>query len=259
MYKCRVFLCCDREEITALRELIFIFSKEYFFRYSDLDYRDEIKISAVIDILQDISILHSAAVGFSREKLTSISVAWLLLGWRIRFIEPLDKDKGVDVRTGIMSLHKFEGVRKYEMYQDGVCKVCATAVWFTVDTEKMKVTKVPDEIYDAYESVNEPDNGLEFIKLRGTEDIKAVSNVTVERRDIDTNKHLNNVKSVELALDCLPENIDISELQITYRKSIFMNEHIQICVKNENGDYFVELKTEKNQPGVMINAILKKE
>ena len=83
-----------------------MFSKEYSFRYGDLDNKFNIKISTVLDILQDISILHSDFVGFSLEKLYSMNIAWLLKGWRIRFLSKLDFNNSITVKTGIMSLEK---------------------------------------------------------------------------------------------------------------------------------------------------------
>lgn len=90
-----------------------MFCRDYSFRYSDIDYKEEVKLSTVIDMLQDISIIHSEEVGYPRDRLISMSIAWLLLGWRIKFIEPLDKNKSVEVRTGIMSVRKYEASRKY--------------------------------------------------------------------------------------------------------------------------------------------------
>lgn len=233
-----------------------MFCRDYSFRYSDIDYKEEVKLSTVIDMLQDISIIHSEAVGYPRDRLISMSIAWLLLGWRIKFIEPLDKNKSVEVRTGIMSVRKYEASRKYEIIQDGVCRISATAVWFTVNTDKMRVMRAPEEIYAAYDCVNEADNGIEFIKLRGKEELEVVAELEVEQRDIDTNNHMNNVKSVEVALDYLPKAERISELQITYRKSLYAKEKIKICMQKDDDGYFIEIVNSDGEPSVMINAKL---
>lgn len=232
-----------------------MFCKNYSFRYSDIDYKEQVKISTVIDMLQDISIIHSAEVGYPRDRLVSMSIAWLLLGWRIKFLAPLDKNKSVTVRTGIMSIRKYEASRKYEIIQDGECKIIATAVWFTVNIDKMRVMRAPEEIYAAYDCVNEEDNGIEFIKLRGKDDLEELAGLKVERRDIDTNNHMNNVRSVEVALDYLPKNTKISELQVTYRKSLYACEDIKICMQKNDGEYFVEIVNSNGEPSVMINAI----
>ena len=66
---------------------------------------------------------------------------------------------------------------------------------------------------------------------------------------------MNNVRSVEVALDYLPKNTKISELQVTYRKSLYACEDIKICMQKNHGEYFVEIVNSNGEPSVMINAI----
>lgn len=231
-----------------------MFTKEYSLRYGDLDSRGEIKISTVLDVLQDISILHSYSVGYSLDVLYSRSLAWLLHGWRIRFFQPIKYGKDAVVKTGITNYNKFEAIRKYEIWQDGICKVTATAEWFTVDTNRMRLTKVPEDIRNAYECTEEEDNGLPFIKLRGNSEIPVISDMMVQNRDIDTNNHMNNVKSVEVLLDFISDRTHISELMITYKKELHKGEIVKICVKEKENGYLGELRNADNEPCVLINV-----
>lgn len=232
-----------------------MFNKEYTFRYSDIDCREKIKTSSIIDILQDISILHSGCAGYPRDRLVSMSIAWLLLGWHIKFLSPIDKNTPITVSTGVMSVQKFEAKRKYEIYQNGECKVIATAVWFTVNLDKMKIIRPPEEIYASYESINESDNSLEFTRLRPKKLSDCAGGFTVERRDIDTNKHMNNVRSVETALDFLPENTNIGELWVTYRRSLHLNDSVSVCMERADNRYFIELVNSDNEPCVLLKII----
>ena len=231
-----------------------MFSKEYFFRYGDLDNKFNIKISTVLDILQDISILHSDYVGFSLEKLYSINIAWLLKGWRIRFLSKLDFNNSITVKTGIMRTNKFESVRKYEIWQNGVCKVIATAEWFTVDTQKMSLAKTPPELHEAFESINEQDNNLPFVKLRGENEMTFNTQMPVHLRDMDSNNHVNNVKSVEILLDYVPKNAEFNEIQITYRKELHKEDTIKICTKPTEDGFLAELQNQNNETCVILKT-----
>jgi medium-chain acyl-[acyl-carrier-protein] hydrolase len=232
-----------------------MFTKEYNLRYSDLDNHIHVKISSILDILQDISIEHSASRGLTLKNLYSRSIAWLVQGWRIRFLEPVAGDRPITAKTGVMRIRQFEAQRKYEIWQDGALKVIATASWFTVNTSRMKVIIVPQEISDAYDELNEADNGLEFIKLRPEKDMPpAVSQTKVERRDIDTNNHMNNVKSVEVALELIPEDFAIGELMITYRKALLPSETVLMCAKQTENGYHTELKNGDGDTCVLLRA-----
>ena len=233
-----------------------MYEKDYFFRYGDLDRSSSIKISAVLDVLQDVSTAHSLSAGYSLEKIYSSSAVLVLRGWRIRFLEGLEFSEKAAVKTGIMSVRGFEGTRKYEIHQRGSCKIVATALWICLDVSSRKIIPIPEEMKRAYGNINEEDNSLPFLNFRSKADLPVVYETKAEERDIDTNGHMNNAKSVEAALEFLEKDFNISELQITYKKEILKGERIKICTSpsnkeqlfkiiNENGDLCVGIKAEK--------------
>lgn len=231
-----------------------MFSKEYEFRYSDLDRKGEIKPCSVIDLLQDISIAHSASIGYSTEKMMELQIACLLDGWHIRFDKRLSPNEKVIVKTGIMSVSAIETVRKYEIWQCGELKVIASAVWFTVDTSKMRIIRVPDAFKNGFESISEADNGLPVIRFKPEKDIEAIDNTKVEQRDLDTNNHMNNVKSAQVCVDSLPMDFPFNNLSIKYRKELPFGEEINICRKNDENGYHIELKNKAGDVCVMMKA-----
>ena len=231
-----------------------MYIKDYEFRYSDIDKDGNIKVSTVLDLLQDISIAHTAKVGLNTDKMRSMSVACLLEGWRIRFDEPLTADKKVTVETGITQIHRCESIRRYEIRQGGRCKVTATAVWFTVDIAQMKIIRIPQIFFEVYESTSEPDNGLKYIKLRPQKDSVLFGEAKVESRDLDTNNHMNNAKSVEVAMNFLPQDFDISELRIKYCKELKKNENIRIFSNQADTQFHCEIRNENDEPCVIICA-----
>ena len=233
-----------------------LYEKEYEFRYSDLDKNGEIKVASVLDILQDISIAHSNAVGLGLNVLYSKSLAWLLEGWRVKFSEPLNSSE-ITVKTGIMKMHHFSSYRKYEIWQDGILKVTGTASWFLVNTEAMRPVIVPEEMLSAYECVSEADNSLPFLKLRPKAGPEFVSENPVAKRDLDTNNHMNNVKSAEIALELLQDGKAVDELQVTYRKALQPEDSVKQCGCETEDGYYAELKNGKDETCVLVNVIVK--
>lgn len=231
-----------------------MYIKDYEFRYGDLDINGNIKAGTVLDILQDIAVQHSNSVGYDSLRLAQIKIAWLLEGWRVRFDAPLNNQSSVTVKTGIMTLKACESNRGYEVWQDGERKIVATADWFTVNTEKMRITRIPAECIDAYEKVDEADNGLPFERFKPEADVETIGTRTVENRDLDTNRHMNNVKSAEIALSYLPVDFHVSELIIRYRKELKKDENFSVCQKNIDGGYHFELKNSEGDACVMVKV-----
>ena len=141
------------------------------------------------------------------------------------------------------------------MWQDGECKVVATAIWFTVNTEKMRIARVTEELFTAFESVSEEDNNLPCEKLRPVENAEYVGKTVVEKRDLDTNNHMNNIKSVEVALNHMPENLEFSELQVKYRKELKEGETIKVFRSIDGDNICFELRNENDDLCVLIYAI----
>lgn len=233
-----------------------LYEKEYEFRYGDLDKDGNIKIASILDVLQDVAVCHSAEVGNDMEFLYSKSLAWLLEGWRIK-IDQLVSSKPITVKTGIMEMRHFTSYRKYEVWQDGVCKIKATASWFLVNTALMRPTLIPSEISSAFSCVNEEDNGLPFLKLRPMLEPEFVSENPVFKRDLDTNNHMNNVKSAEIALELLPDNFEIDEIRITYRKAIQPKDTVKQCGCKADNGYYAELRNGIDETCVLVNVIAK--
>lgn len=232
-----------------------MFVKEYELRYSDIGNNGKIKTSTVLDLLQDISIAHADSVGLGTEKFKFLSIACLLASWRVKFVKPVDVHGRVIVKTGITGTTKCEATRKYEIWQGDECKIIASALWFTVNTEKMRIARVVEEMFTAFESVSEEDNNFPCAKLKPMEDVELLGETIVEKRDLDTNNHMNNVKSVEEILNFLPENLEISELQVKYRKELKADEIIKIFGKQTEAGYYYEILNGNDEPCVLVYAI----
>lgn len=231
-----------------------MYTREYEFRYSDLDNKGKIKTSTVVDLLQDISIAHADFAGLGALKMAEMKVACLLEGWRIRFDAELDPYEKVQVSTGIMEITTFETVRKYEIRQNGELKITATAVWFTVNTERRRITRAPEEFKTSFDCINEESNNFPFERFKPEKEIDEISSFVVQLRDLDTNNHVNNMKSAEIALNYLPEDFCIDELHIRYRKEITKDEKISHCGKKIEGGWCYELKNEKGEANVMLRV-----
>lgn len=229
-----------------------MFSKYYSFKYSDLDNAGNVKPSTIMDLLQDASIFHSASVGYTLPKMKEISIAMLLRGWRVKFTEPVSFDAEAEVKTGIVKAQRCDVIRKYEIWQNGKCKVTGSAHWFSFDFSKERIVRLPEEIINAYDCVNEEDNNLPILNLRPDTDAKLQGETTITKKYLDTNNHVNNVKSIEIALDYLPVGFKISELSVIYQKEMHLGDKVLIYTKSTNQEFTAELRNEKNEPCVLL-------
>ncbi len=230
-----------------------MFSKNYSFKYSDLDNTGHVKTSTIMDLLQDVSIFHSASVGYTLPKMKEMSIAMLLRGWRVNFSEPVSFDSPTTVKTGIVKVQRCEVIRKYEIIQDNKCKGTGTACWFSYDFSKQRIVRMPEELTEAYDNINEEPNNLPILNLRPSPDAKLAGTTVITKKYLDTNNHVNNVKSIEIALDYLPENFTIKELSVIYQKEMHLGDKVLVYTDQADGGFTAELRNDEGEPCVLVS------
>lgn len=78
------------------------------------------------------------------------------------------------------------------------------------------------------------------IALLGEAQIK--EQFKVRKFQIDSNQHMNNVVYVKLAMEVLPEDIDIRELRVDYKKPALLGEEVVAAVCKAEDKYQVVLQ-----------------
>lgn len=232
-----------------------MYVKDYEIRYSDRDSKGNIKQVTALELMQDVSVAHSSEVGFTPQEMLSRNVACLLGGWRVLFNKELDSAQSVSVKTGIMSTKRCEASRKYEIWQGGECRIAATALWFTVNPSVGTVIRIPPEMSSAYESIAEEDNNLPYRNLKPKHSLTYYGESKVDFRDIDSNNHMNNVKSVEMALSFLPDDYELKELQVRYRRELVFGDAVKVYGKRTKKGFYTEIRNKDDEPCVLICGI----
>lgn len=223
-----------------------MFEKEYNFGFSSLDKNYKVNVGAVMNVLQDISFEHAEQVGIDYERLENDSLALLLAGWRVQFHKRLHRGTAV-AKTGIAVVKSCDAVRCYELCQDGETKASATAIWFTVDTKDRKVTRVPDDYAKAFGNFDEENNSLPYGRIMPDKTTEFLEEFRIEPRDIDANNHFNNVKYIEKILNYVPQDCDISELRIKYRRELSVDEVACIFGKKMEKSLYFEIRNENDE------------
>ncbi len=223
-----------------------MFEKNYELRYGDLKSFNTVKPSAILDIFQDMATKHSDSVGYGIKKLYDQNLAWLLKGWRVTFIKELDVYKPLQVKTGVKNVKAVMSDRVFKVMQDEEEKIIATSSWFTFDTNNLRPCKVPSYFTEVYDVGNVEGEYKDYVNPLPCENPEKYGEITVSKRDLDTNNHLNNQKSAEILIDALPDDFSIYEMTILYKKSAHLCDVLLIETEEIDSEYKVQLK---NQDG----------
>ena len=78
--------------------------------------------------------------------------------------------------------------------------------------------------------------------------------VRVLRADIDYNRHMNNANYVRIAMELLPEDLEVSDMRVEYRIAAKLGDLLTPTLYPIDGGYIVSLAID-NQPSAIIELI----
>lgn len=224
-----------------------MFKFTYQTRYGDYKDFETVKPSAVLDMVQDVSIRDSENCGYGLLKLREKDIAWLMQGINVQFVKPVKTLVPLDISTGVKRFGGATSERCCIIEQDGEIVAKTVAMWFTLDTQKMRVCKIPPEILSAYRCHNFDDDFFEYKKPELLNATESCYTVRIANKDIDTNKHLNNQKGAEILMDALPFDFHFNNISLIYKKPAYLGDELEICIKELNDGYYVHLQTKEKE------------
>lgn len=215
--------------------------KEYEIHYYETDERKKALPTAIMNYFCDICMVQSDKAGIGSEYMQENNLAWVLYKWDIYIREyPAYREK-IKVTTAAHSFKKFYAYRKFRVEDtSGNIIITANSMWLLIDLNRRRALKLPENMYEAYGIGPDDNKGLEIRKIIPPEEFDSISEFDVRYSDIDTNKHVNNVKYAEWILETVPEEIKTSHvlknINITYEKETFYGEKIKVCSKSKSCD-----------------------
>lgn len=178
----------------------------------------------ILNYFGEASSAHSDYLGLGVKELVKDKYGWVLNRWKVEFIKyPRVKDK-LRVETWTSGVNKFYANREFVLYdEENQIIVKATTVWIFLNIEKQRPIRIPKEIEERYNCLNETIFNS-FYKFKEVESIEESREYFTRKSDIDYNNHVNNVKYLDWILELIPDEVDknysLNSLEIQYRKEI---------------------------------------
>lgn len=221
--------------------MIFIpyFTYESTVAYPDVALDGLLSHAGMLRILQEAAAVASDERGFSFKTIDRTGVCWILIGWRLALCSRPEWNSQLTIHTWPRSVDGFMSEREFEVFSDGQLVARATSRWFLINPATGRITRVTDAVRSAYDiderrlfDTDIPSNGTPL------PDAQVTYTHTVSRNDIDTYRHVNNLRYLDFALEALPaeiyENLPAT-MEIVYRKQILPGTSIR-CLYALTGD-----------------------
>lgn len=223
---------------------------EVFIGLRDVALNNKVTNTALLSYLEDAGGVHSNLVGYGLKDIPHVKRSWVLLNWKIQiFQRPTYGDK-IKIKTWSRGIDKLYAYRDFQISdENNKIMGIATSKWVLLDIEKEKITRIGNEVAQAYtleetRVFEEPD--LE--KLTEPESFIDSTTFTVNRSLIDVNNHLHNIYFMDIANEVLPmelyKNVEFTEIQMMCKKEIKLGDTVKVFYNVENEKHTITIKSE---------------
>ena len=198
------------------------FSFDSRIRYSEVDSSCRLSLTGLTNYFQDCSVFHSQSHDVGIRFLADNHIAWVLSSWQICINRLPLLNEQVKISTWAYGMKAFYGYRNFTLEDAGGSTLAyANSVWVLVDTRTGRPVKVPQEFADTY--------GLE---------------PQLEMY-------------VMLAQQLLPNDFEISELRVEYRKEAKLGDTVISYVKYTSKSVTVVLADTDKKPYSVVEFLSK--
>lgn len=206
----------------------------------DVDVEGKARLPVLLDLLQDVAREHAALLKVSIFDLQAKGLTWVLSRYHIRVSRYPLMGETVEVLTwpsgkkGVFALRDFE-VRD----GDGGLLLEATTSWLIISL----ATKQPVRMDTVFLDENILDRRAvadDFERLPSPVRTDREASFTVLNRDLDFNRHVNNVVYIHWAIEGMPENVlrgaRPAEVEIVYKDEAFYGDEVTARVQLPDAD-----------------------
>lgn len=199
-----------------------IWTESFPVRSYDVTPRGTASVLALCDFLQESAGNHAAELGVSMEELLAGDQAWVLAFLHLHIDRYPAWHDTVEVKTWPSGLERLYATREFVLSASGTSFARATSAWLVIDTNRRRPCRPPKVLHELSTPSREPAVEHNFEPLSvpdGPPDHKR--DFRVRYHDLDVNRHVNNVRYVEWAVETLPSAwIDsrlVTDLSLQFR------------------------------------------
>lgn len=213
--------------------------------YSQLAPEGVLSLTALLDLFQDVATLHAEDEGGGVEERTATHTAWLVSRWRIRLGQLPRSAQHIRVDTRAYECRMALNRRAFALLDaDGRELAVGDSLWTLVDTDTGAPINAAQVVAPYLEPGKGPDMGDLPRRLQPPKDHTEGPAFFVTDDLLDTNHHVNNVRSVGLALRFLPEDFSFSALAVDYSRPLLPGQQVTPWLAHTPRGFHVTLAVE---------------
>ncbi len=180
----------------------------YRVRVYEADSAGRLTPFSTFNYFQETAGRASRALGRGHEVMKARQMAWFLNRFHMEFARYPRIGETVRVRTWPFRMERHASIREFEMVGDGGQLLArATSQWVLINLQTRRLTRVPEDVREAYPTVDRRMIDDPFLRLPLLEQASVEVEFHVRLSDLDVNHHANSASYIDWCLEAVPEKV----------------------------------------------------
>ncbi len=242
--------------------------KSFEIKYCDVDFKDELKTSALLAYLEEVSCSSADELGFGYAYLKSRGFAFIVTGYHCDLIKPIALGERVQIKTWPTPPTHVVFGREYQVYSDaGELLLNASSRWCMIDFQNNKILSsklLTEQDYSTYNTTKlHPDWRWKIPTFTPNEGGLRFT-ITIANSEYDHNMHVNNTRYADYCFNCFSvaelAQKKLRRFSINYVKQCREGETLRFYRKRDlDGAYLVHGFNEKDELVVQSQIYFEEE
>jgi acyl-ACP thioesterase len=170
-----------------------------------------------LTLLEETAAEHCYSIGYDLYSLEKQNIGWVLLSGVIDMVRYPKYKENITIRTWISKLSLVKGNRENIIFDEEMNIIGkAKGIWVFYDIQKRKPVPIFEDIRTKWGLKHETSVEDNLDLINQTDNGSYKTEFSIFRSDVDSNKHVNNLRYFHFLLESLPEEI----VEMYYLKKI---------------------------------------
>ena len=210
--------------------------KKFNIRYCDVDFKDELKPSTILNYLEEAACCSADELGFGYTYVKAKGYAFMVTSIRIEFLRPITLFDECSIHTWPLPPTYVIFDREYEGYAGEEKVFTASSRWCLIDVKSGKIAQskvIDNQDYSTYNTTHlleKPHRKIQSFLLEEG-DLKFTTKIY--NSEYDHNMHVNNTRYADYCFNCF----SVAELT-EYKLKSFSIAFVKQCKEGDNLKFY---------------------
>jgi len=218
-----------------------MYTKKYKLMVTDVDPYFDLKMSALLQILQDVATEHAELLNIGKANTIDKNMYWVITRYSLTIHQMPKYLQDIVVETYPGDDMKFIFPRYFNIKdEEENLLITISSSWCVLskDTHRVSLNPFDGRVMEGEHTPNEEPLPT---KISVPENLEKVDSRKVRYNDIDLNSHLNNTRYAEFLIDLhdmdFYKDHQISHMEVNFNKEAMLNDRINFYSNNGNPEY----------------------